>query len=469
MRQSKGLLVLSLILIPWLVSKVDSCSCAHVGPPCEAYREATAVFVGVVIDIAITPLEREVASEKETYRGKRIRFSVEQSFKGVDGLEVEVQTNLGAGGSADCGYPFKQGERYLVYAHRDSVNRKLTTSICTRTALFSKDNEDLDYLRGLPDSNSKTRISGRVIRYTNERDKNGYQLTAPISAIKVIATGQGQSFETFTNDDGVYQLIGLPPGKYKVRADLPRGLSEHTQEVELPSAGCAGADIRTQSDGRISGRVIDSNGQPTSNARVDLIPADTENEQIILMKGEHERTDNQGNYEFKEISPGRYYLGINLREEPRGEFPYPRTYFPGVADQGKATIIVLVDGQKQAGYDVILPPRIEVRGVEGVFLWSDGRPVTRGSVYLKDSAEHLTGRVYASAEVDAKGHFSLQGFERLECWLVGTTYSTAGGRMQFINTRPIKIVVNSALNAIILIAPAPRIITKPNSRTKTMP
>src|ERR1051325_1067474 len=160
---TKFVIVLAaLFLLPIFAGRTDACSCGSGETVCGAYQGATAVFIGIPLSDAPVTSQREVyalgkGKETITYSEKLYRFTVEQSFKGVEGGEIEVQTGMGGG---DCGYSFKKGERYLVYAYLDSKTNRYHTSICTRTASLSRASEDLDFLRGLPDSMTKTRISG---------------------------------------------------------------------------------------------------------------------------------------------------------------------------------------------------------------------------------------------------------------------------------------------------------------------
>jgi hypothetical protein len=237
----------------------------------------------------------------------------------------------------------------------------------------------------------------------------------------------------------------------------------------LPAGGCASANFETASNGRISGKVTDSQGDVVPLATVDLVPEDTDgkSDREIMLMSFRARTDKEGRYQFQEIPPGRFILGINLREEPRGEFPYPRTYYPGTAARSGSIPLVLDDGQELTGIDLPLPPSLSVRTIEGIFVWSDGSPVTRGHVYLKATkATKVHGRIYASATVDGQGRFSLRGFDGVRCWLHGSTYSTAGGRMQFIDIDPVEVLLVDGIEPQKLVAPVPKVNTEPKQLNK---
>jgi hypothetical protein len=196
---------------------VEGCSCARGGTVCSEYTGASAVFVGVVSEISRTPIQIGEASQRGVFLGKLVRFSVEQAYKGIQTPEVSVETGNGGG---DCGYPFEAGERYLVYAYRASKGI-LGTGICSRTKLMSQASEDLDYLQGLPESASKSRLSGTVIQETNQRESNGFKKMRRMSGLKIVVSGGGRHFEAFTDEQGVYMVVGLPPGKYTIGLCFP--------------------------------------------------------------------------------------------------------------------------------------------------------------------------------------------------------------------------------------------------------
>ena len=71
---------------------------------------------------------------------------------------------------------------------------------------------DLEYLNGLPNSDSETRLSGTVGHVGNEL--NRFALISPLTKTKVVITSEDRRFEVVTNDKGVYHAKGLPPGSH---------------------------------------------------------------------------------------------------------------------------------------------------------------------------------------------------------------------------------------------------------------
>lgn len=123
------------VLIPlFLAAAAYACSCAPPPPPKEALEKATAVFSGKVLKI-----------EKDGEYELAVTFAVDRQWKGIADKEVVVRTGTNDG---ICGYKFKKGTSYLIYAHETKREelKYLVTNICTRTAAVADAKEDLKAL-----------------------------------------------------------------------------------------------------------------------------------------------------------------------------------------------------------------------------------------------------------------------------------------------------------------------------------
>jgi hypothetical protein len=147
-----------------------ACSCLPPGPPREQAAKAQAVFAGEVVEV-IAPASESVKSEAVKKSGEdcaretpvwqsadagdgqlRVRFKVTRVWKNVAGGEVFVTTPAS---SAACGYGFRKGETYVVYAYGGEEGRALSTGLCSRTRPLSSADEDLrDLGAGQPASQS---------------------------------------------------------------------------------------------------------------------------------------------------------------------------------------------------------------------------------------------------------------------------------------------------------------------------
>jgi hypothetical protein len=118
--------------------------------------------VGVVTSVTIDQVDVLIGEKKYSHKNRVAQFTIEESLKGIDQKSVELVTGMGGG---DCGYDFKTGERYLVYAdlNKDetaaaakpitilaggpSVTALLTTTICSRTRPLAEATDNIELIR----------------------------------------------------------------------------------------------------------------------------------------------------------------------------------------------------------------------------------------------------------------------------------------------------------------------------------
>ena len=411
-RTSIASIGLAALVFMGLPETVSACSCGREPPPCEAFSGAQAVFVGKVLDAAE---QREVKNDDgatSVYDVGAIRFEVTESFSGVPGPRVVIYSGTGGG---DCGYWFKRGVSYLVYAFGKAD--RLSTGICTRTRPVREAEEDLAFLRTLAKRGSGGVLYGVVNQYTGDMEHGPFETKGPMAGIKVTIEGVGARHQLFTDNQGQYRMPGLAQGDYDVRLDLPPNLAAISRgdtvdrfgsysghkKLKVVDRGCIENNFTVRSNGRVGGRLTEADGKPVKEMKVDLVKiGDPE-------KGWSAWTDANGKYEFRMVQPGEYFLGINLEWVPDDRYPYPRLYYPGVAEDSTAKTIAVGDGEKLSGLDLILPPRLEERTVVGTVMLMDGRPAVGARVFfeLRDEPGKSLPK---NAAVDADGKFSLSLF-----------------------------------------------------------
>jgi hypothetical protein len=408
---SIGSLVLTLLSFS---DTAFACSCMGTRPPCEAYWQAEAVFIGTPKEVSWIEIEDKIENSTFKYRERVFRFSVDQAFRGVNGSQVSVMTGQGGG---DCGYGFKIGELYLVYAYRDNQKKDmLSTSICTRTRPIRNADEDLEYIQGLSKASPGGWALGEISRAS--RTQEGVLQLLPLKGVEVTVEGQGKSVTVATDSDGKYLASALPAGTYKVRVAPPEGLSARSNESEIKVAdrGCASTSFFLWIDGRVSGRVLDAEGRPLSNSYVMLFSPDKEKRYTSFYSSA--TTDDQGRYKIGQIPSGHYKLSVNYdgqRGMPQSELlkSFPLFYYPGVLNLDQAGVIVVGESANIEGVDFRLEAPRE-RTIEGVVLWPDGKPATSAQLtcYMHG------GRIGAPIKIDEQGHFSFKTYEGLVLSLV---------------------------------------------------
>lgn len=130
-----GLTIVVFLLLN--VGTAEACTCAPPPSATESLGQSDAVFSGKVLKIKRIKSNDALAGLWQV----EVVFAVNSSWKGVAKREISVFT---ASQSAACGYNFRKGMTYLVYA--DSSQGKLVTSLCSRTRRVEDAREDLKEL-----------------------------------------------------------------------------------------------------------------------------------------------------------------------------------------------------------------------------------------------------------------------------------------------------------------------------------
>lgn len=137
-------------------------------------------------------------------------------------------------------------EDYLVDGRRSigAVTRFLPIveiQRCCRTRRLPEATLDLRLLRsGFPQRD--VRIMGRVDRLVGKTSQELFVPTeyAPVQGAQVEIAGPQGTITTTTDEDGIYDVAGLPPGKYQVRLPTKRGQQAPVALADFPSTMEAG-------------------------------------------------------------------------------------------------------------------------------------------------------------------------------------------------------------------------------------
>lgn len=144
---------------------------------------------------------------------------------------IEVRTgSRGPRIWSSIGFDFKVGKEYIVYAHRQTSEAYLSTSVCTRTRLIGNGAEDLAYARSVATNRATgARIFGTVFSPITQK---------PISGIQISLLLGRKSWKTKTNSDGDFVFTGKPVGDYQVL--LPSGAQFPASVLDVRGCACVG-------------------------------------------------------------------------------------------------------------------------------------------------------------------------------------------------------------------------------------
>ena len=371
---------------------VNACSCKRSKPPCGGYEKTSAIFTGEVINITVVP-----------QRGKTVQFKVIESLNNVRVQNLNVETGLGGG---DCGYDFKVGEKYLVYANE--YEGKIGTGLCSRTQLLSTAQNDLEILRQTKlNKPIQSRLFGTLRIFHSETGS-----VNPIPKIKVTAENEaGKIYETLSDETGSYRFKNLPVGRYNVQSTYKDSFTKNAEAVIKSAKGeqCAEENFYFREGGSIKGRVVDSEGKPVARLKVYaerlvFSPEDAKGSGLY-----NDQTDENGNYHIEGLQKGKYILSINYNSALPIDFPFPATFYPNAKTKEQAENIVVTTEKALEGYNIQLPPRLKIRTITGIAIFTDGRPIAGGKVKVKEERDDWG--IIDDADIDKEGRFTLRVVE----------------------------------------------------------
>jgi hypothetical protein len=479
---------LIIIVLPYFVRSSQACSCLPIPTPYNAYQEAAAVFIGKVVSSKDVAYEERIRDKQFTVYDRQFHFIIEESFKGTKDTEVDI--NVGRIDSS-CYQGFSIGESYLVYAYGNSGNI-LGSGACTRTNKIKWAFDDIHYIRAMLRGAPEPRIYGAVARSGNDL-KSESALVEPIEGIKILIEGEkNQRFEAITNKQGFYSITKIPDGRYKVRPILPdKYMSYFPAEGEVILDTQGGTDYERVQRGRsayarfdigwnnkISGRVLDAEGNLVERAVVRLLPVERASEKMNpIYEGIADHLGKDGKYVITGQTPGRYVLAVEVYAPFLSTTKASRTYYPQADNPEKAKMIVLSESDNLS-LDIKLMPDQVVRLIEGVLIWSDGRSVIEhGYVFLEkfENSDDKNNTRFDLSRIEGEGRFTVQVFEGAEYWLhaqvgtLGLDFGTGQNDLwdrgiQELKSQPMKLKVSRDNSPLRIVIPLPEGVSAPKRK-----
>ncbi|MEP6788085.1 MAG: carboxypeptidase-like regulatory domain-containing protein [Acidobacteriota bacterium] len=164
---------------------------------CEKYTNSDAIVVGTIV------------SAEPGGIGQLVRFRIETTYKGNLKDTVEMDQPLS---TCDWDFSDKIGSKLLLYLGKNQGKTSYHAIGTGYGGSFARENDDLYWLKGLPKSLSRTRVSGTVELY----DDKPFDFLNVVSAIPISISNGKHAFNVFSDKNGVYELWDVPPGKYRV-------------------------------------------------------------------------------------------------------------------------------------------------------------------------------------------------------------------------------------------------------------
>jgi hypothetical protein len=362
--------VIVLILTLFLSGHALACWCLEGGGPAcqEAWKTGVdAIFLGRVVKIdriqGDLGMPAGAASRTSTGKFNRVTFEIEEVYRGDSSKTLQVLT---AGDEGGCGYPFENGETYLVFAA--SHETQLTVSLCSATRPAKYATADIAYLQSLPTLAEGSRVYGNLMRYTFDLNfkpkfepsimdhyrppEEEYEAMMPMEGVSIRVRAVDGEHQTVVDGNGTWNVERLPAGPYEIFVELPKKLllfPSSGMRGELSPKGCSLVELRAASNGQIRGHI--NSEVPLSQyylAQVGVFRA--ENSEIDLIRPFREVFPDRetGNYEFRALPPGRYFVAVLLDQHAAYD---AAVFYPGVESLKSAKVFTLGDGESLSEID----------------------------------------------------------------------------------------------------------------------
>lgn len=331
--------------------------------------------------------------------GRKVEVEVVESFSGdVKGV-VFIKTGFGGG---DCGVPFQVGEEYLIRAG-EPRNGLYSVGICGKTAHVRYHQDTLASLRAWKQGKPRPRIvSGSLQDWTtrgNSHPRGGYPA---MEGVEVALRADDVELKTTTDVDGSFRFEDVPRAKFLVEPHAPgyspTGLAKERLQVDMTTNTCVSLFLTLQQlQASIEGRVLPQPGEELPKALwIEAIPADQSSRAPFDATARNE----DGRFIIDQIEPGSFYVAINVENAPTGPhdtsaksgrvWPYPATYYPGVADPTAAAVFEVQRGQTIDIGEWMLPTRLDEEAIPGRVLLPEGSPAPDARLILRRPGRNET-------------------------------------------------------------------------------
>jgi protocatechuate 3,4-dioxygenase beta subunit len=232
--------------------------------------------------------------------------------------------------------------------------------------------------------------------------------------------------------DGHYRIGGLVAGQISITPAaplyvLPSSPMTGSSKVVTLSSGEAvdGVDFKLTRGGVITGRVVDADGRPLIEERINLLPVDENGafsrQQFSRYNYQMYQTDDRGVYRLYGVPAGRYK--VSAGEEPgtvsglRASGYYQKAFYPDATDPAKASVVDLSEGGEAKDIDIALGRRSVTYTVSGRIVDADtgtplpGIPFAFGVLQKNQNQSYIAGTMSPGTPTNSQGEFRLEGVE----------------------------------------------------------
>ena len=255
---------------------------------------------------------------------------------------------------------------------------------------------------------------------------------------------------TVTNATGMFEMRGVPPGRWGLRVMkdgyITAGQFPSQLIIEASGPSVVVPDIRLDRGGVIIGRILDAKGNTLSGLLVmaQQLLRSTDGVLRQLAPTAQSLTNDQGEYRLAGLQPGQHVVYVQPPLPMRRGPPAPSnvavltTYYPGFADATMASPVNVAGGTTTNGIDF---PMLSVPAyqVSGTAVNADGRPLAGVIVKLSQTGR-VSFELLESAPTGNDGRFRVvnvpAGAYRAIAGIPAVQQLPGGGTGRSVNYRP---------------------------------
>jgi protocatechuate 3,4-dioxygenase beta subunit len=311
-----------------------------------------------------------LASGKESVAGRRITLGGSFEDGGWKELHTDATGHFTAEGLTPGRYevtadPTEQEMQSV--SPSDDQQWMVRNSLQKSASVTIVENETTHVVLGAP-PRAPVQLSGVVRRGS-----------APFEGASVLAyrsnsEGRNQQKYAATDEKGVYRMTLDEPGDYSVQVSRSQGGSSISRSVSIPEVASYTLDFDL-AVGRISGRVLDPEGDPVSNAQVQLQLDPNQAERRTDGVNGWMNTGDDGTFAFDNLPAGTFTVSAT---DQQSWGPYrPETRFAGDKRSG----IVLEEGADVGDVELRL---MRAGTLQGTVRLASGQPAVGALVMLRN-------------------------------------------------------------------------------------
>ena len=256
-------------------------------------------------------------------------------------------------------------------------------------------------------------ISGVVLN-----DATGTPIRRAIVTLSTLSTLDTPPLEavTFTESNGVFGFTAIPPGKYRLLANMD-GFERATFGASTPARppvtlnlaagdGRYGITFRLRPLASISGVVLDPDGDPVANASVRLLRAGFARRRPTYRSVGWTSTDGLGRYRVTDVLPGQYVImAVPQQHEPAALVQPDVTVGQSVSQKMYALDFYPDTSRLSAATPLLISPGKDLDGIDFHFTARTVAPLHGRIAVPEDAQANLHVQILAYPQDIPEGNF----------------------------------------------------------------